>query len=460
MKNIRKILYLALVAILIPISSCEYGEENTDPTRQAGVAVQFILPSALTQAAFNVGAGPARMAGLLMQHYDGFDAQQVAFQNYTINETSMANYWNTGSYGGVMKDCSVLIEQGTAESLPHYVGIGKIVMAHALGNLTSIFGDAPWTEALQGTGNLTPAFDSQESLYAAVQTLLNEGIAELGQAQVDPVQNDFIHGGDVAKWVATAHALKARYYMHLTKRSATAAASALTEIGLAFTSTADQPTFVFENTATGANPYAQFGVQRPKTIVMNPGFVAKLAGDPRAAMITFNDGSEEVFQSTDDAATLFWSQNDSPLPLISFSELKLIEAEALVLTSGTGANAALQAAVAANMDYVGVDGTAYLAALADIDGMAQAAAVEAIITEAYVTLYAQGEVEVWSNFRRTGFPALTANPAGVNSLNPSGAIPRRMIYPANERLTNATSLAAAQAAQGGALLDVAVWAFQ
>jgi len=459
MKNIRKILYLALVSVFIPIAGCDYGDENTDPTAQAGVAVQFILPAALTQAAFNVGASPARMAGLLMQHYSGFDAQQVAFENYVINENSVANYWNFGAYGGVMKDASVLIEQGTAESKPHYSGIGKILMAHALGNLTSVFGDVPWTEALKGTANLKPAYDSQESVYAAVQTLLDQGIAELGQTQVDPVLNDFIHGGDVAKWVATAHALKARYYMHLTKRSATAAASALTEIGLAFTSTADQPDFVFEDNANGANPYAQFGVQRPKTIIINSGFQAKLAAkaDPREGLITVNDGSEYIFQGN---AGLFWSQNNSPLPLISYTELKFIEAEALVRTGGAGANAALQAAVAANMAYVGVDGTAYLAAMTDITGLAEAAAIEAIMNEAYVALYGQGEVEIWSSYRRTGFPVLTPNPNGVNALNPSGAIPRRMIYPQTERLTNPVNLSAAQAAQSGGLLDVPVWAFQ
>ena len=223
MKKIKNIYLIGLTLIMALFTSCDYGDENVDPTRPADVDLALILPTATTQAAFNQMASPNRLTGILMQHFSGFDAQQIDFEQYTIDENTLDNYWNFGLYGGVMKDCSVMIQKGTDEEQPHYVGIAKVLMANALGNATSIFGDAPYTDAFQGTASLKPTYDSQESLYASIQTLLDEAITELSKPAVGggpSASSDLIYGGDASKWIAAAHALKARYYMHLTKRDA------------------------------------------------------------------------------------------------------------------------------------------------------------------------------------------------------------------------------------------------
>jgi hypothetical protein len=48
----------------------------------------------------------------------------------------------------------------------------------------------------------------------------------------------------------------------------------------------------------------------------------------------------------------------------------------------------------------------------------------------------------------------------VNGSNPSGVIPRRWIYPIDERSSNTENMDAAIASQGGEKLDVALWAFK
>ncbi len=58
------------------------------------------------------------------------------------------------------------------------------------------------------------------------------------------------------------------------------------------------------------------------------------------------------------------------------------------------------------------------------------------------------------------YPALTPSPIGSNGFNPSGVVPRRYLYVESETQTNKDNVAAARAAQGGALLDVDVWAFE
>lgn len=459
MNKIKYTFILGLSVVMALFTSCKYGDTNVDPTRPADVGLDLILPTAEAQAAFNQMASPARLTGILMQHFDGFDAQQVDYTQYVIDENALDNYWNFGLYSGVMKDCDVMIQKGTDEDQPHYVGIAKILMANALGSGTSIFGDIPYSDAFKGTESLKPIYDSQENIYNSIQTLLDEAITELSKPAVGggPADSnaDLIFGGDPDLWIATAHALKARYYMHLTKRDAAAHSKALTEIASALASNTEQPDFVFDEASAFSNPFAQFGEQRPNTLVINPGFDGLLAGDPRAGSIS-SGGSFYTGGSG-----LFWSSNDSPSPLISYTEIKFLEAEAQARAGDfNAANTALIDAVQSNMDYLGVNGAAYIAGLPDISGMTLENALSAIMNESYIALYGQAEVEVWSNYRRTGYPALTPNANGANGNNPSGVIPRRISYPQNERVTNEDNLNAAIDAQGGALLDDDLWAFK
>lgn len=468
MKMIKYKLAVIISVFLVMITGCDFGSENIDPTRQSVVALNNTLPTALTQAAYNQAASANRLTGIFMQHFSGFDAQQVDFERYIVNETSLNNFWNFGLYTGVMKDAVVMMEMAgsDAENQPYYLGIAKVLMAHALGHGTALFGDIPYSEAFMGDANTKPKFDSQQDIYTAIQTLLNEAIALFNQPPEDegPATDDLIYGGDATKWAAAAHALKARYYMHLTKVSGSASTDALAAIANAFTSNADQPTFNFGSALIEANPLALFGDGRPKTLVLNNGFEALLTAnsDPRHDLITVTDDSEWLFYSPGDG--LFWAENNSPMPLISYSELKFLEAEAMVrvATGGTAAaNTALQEAVASNMDFMGVDPgdrDTYLASIPDISAMSESNAIAAIMDESYVALYAQAEIESWTNFRRTGFPALIAHPDGANANDPSGVLPRRIIYPQNERLTNEANLNAAISNQGGALMDNDTWA--
>ena len=60
--------------------------------------------------------------------------------------------------------------------------------------------------------------------------------------------------------------------------------------------------------------------------------------------------------------------------------------------------------------------------------------LETVLTQKYISHFTQ--IEGWTDYRRTGFPDLPLNVGGDNPQNPGGAIPRRFIYPQNERLFN------------------------
>ena len=78
-----------------------------------------------------------------------------------------------------------------------------------MGLATDLWGDVPFTDA----GSPFPTFDSQADVYTHIQALLDSAITNLGGAGGGNAV-DFYFGNDFDKWIATAHTLKARYYMH------------------------------------------------------------------------------------------------------------------------------------------------------------------------------------------------------------------------------------------------------
>lgn len=472
--KIYRNLFLSFLALTLVITSCDLDEVNVDPSRPLSVNLNLILPAAIGQTAYNQMALPARQPGIVMQHFMGIDAQQVAYSaNYLFTENTFNNYWNFGIYGGVLKDGRDLIDIATEAGQPYYVGIGKILQAEAFGRLTASFGDIPFSDALLGTESLKPAFDTQEQVYDGVQRLLDEGIAELSKAAVagGPAGDDLFFGGDAAKWIMTAHALKARFLMHTTRRRSVYT-TVLSEIGQAFSTSADEPVFQWESAITSANPLAKFGIGRPNTLAIDTRFGDAMVAraDPRIGryMNLKLDGGGNVDQyefHNSSNTDLIWAQNTSAIPFISIVELKFYEAEAQLMSGNEpAAQTALTEALDASMAQLGITDAAaiatYKAAYADLSaGATTDDKLNIIITEAYYALYGQQEHTVWTNFKRTGFPALTPSATGGGGLNPSNSIPVRWLYPTGEDQTNQANVEAAKSRQGGALLDNNTWAF-
>ena len=157
--KIKSFLIILLAAVVVWFPGCNLTETNIDPTRPTDVGLEAIMPAMLTQAAYNQSANPARVAGILMQQFLGLDAQQLGYNDYQMARNTFNNYWRTGLYAGVLKDCEVIIEKAQAEgnARPHYEAIAKIIQANELGMAASYFGDIPYVEAFQGLDNLNPA---------------------------------------------------------------------------------------------------------------------------------------------------------------------------------------------------------------------------------------------------------------------------------------------------------------
>lgn len=421
-------------------AGCNYVDTdlNIDPNNPSSASPDLLLPAAELQIAYTMGGDYGRHTSVWTQHHAGIDRQQAGFDKYLIGESDMDNAWTT-MYAGAMQNLRIIIEQ-TNEVSPHYAGIARILMAYSLGATTDLFGNIPYSEALKGSGgNFTPAFDSQESVYASIITLLDEAIANFdAESAMTPGDDDLIYGGDTDLWSKAAKTLKARYQLHKSALGSTAAyTAALEALNGAFADNADNMQFAFLG-GSQANPWSQFLTQRQGDLAMGGFFIdlLKASSDPRLEVLaTTNDAGEYVGSGAGQQLSASETSDPSdalagasaPVMLLTYAEAKFIEAEAAL---GTGNNAraqsAFEAAVAASLGQLGItDADFVAAATADLT-------MENILTQKYIALYTQTEGYV--DYRRTGYPAL---PLAIDAAGPN--IPVRFPYPQSERQLNSAN---------------------
>ncbi|MFN4298247.1 MAG: SusD/RagB family nutrient-binding outer membrane lipoprotein [Thermaurantimonas sp.] len=414
------LLLTSLLAVGLTVScSKKWLEDYTeDPTRPSDVSVRVLLPSAQVSYAMAQGDVLPRMTCLFIQQMTGTDRQSLAHQRYAqIGEGDFDQTWGPNGYSGGMKDLSIIIEK-TEGSSPNYSGVAKVMMAMYLGLFTDVWGDIPYSEAFKGADNLNPRYDSQQQIYATIQTLLDEAIAEL-QNPVSPLKpgtEDLVFGGNLTRWIKTAYSLKARYTLHLSKKPGFNASTVISLANQGISANADNAQMVFAG-PPNTNPWFQFNTQRLAYITQT--------GTMYNMMKAKNDPRIPLYRSADSATMPFYGGQTSPLPFITNHETKFIIAEAK-FRAGTFTRQDLVDAVEANMTYLGVasaDRTTYINNLPANPTLAD------IMYEKYVAMFSH--IEAWTDWRRTDLPALTPV-SGANL----PAIPRRLPYPESERLYN------------------------
>lgn len=439
-----------LISILLIgglFSSCQKWIDpslNEDPNNPKEVAMaQLILPIE-ANLAYIVGGELARWNCVWMQQIAGIQSQSAENDIYIFGESDGDNAWSYNLYAPGMINTKILLEKAAETNSPHYAGVAKILMAYHLGVTTDLWGDIPYSDALKGaTNEFKPKYDTQEKIYTTIFTLLDEAIVNLGAATslYKPAAEDLIYGGNKANWIKTAYALKARYSLHLAKKKgATAYTDALSALAKAYTSNDDDFKFVFGSAYNNSNPIYQSEQERTGYYAASSTYMNMLsaANDPRKAIyFDGNVGSVPGIANTD-AATIgaAYASDVSPVYLMSYVEVKFIEAESSFKTNDKlrAANA-YNDGLKASLQREGVygDGSWY-----NSNKTTDATVtLEKIMNQKYMSSFLQ--IETWTDWRRTGFPTLAKATGAVTS-----EIPRRLLYPADERLYNGTNMPTGQ----------------
>jgi hypothetical protein len=441
-KIVEKSIIILLLFGLFLMNACELEEANINPNDVTEVPANVLLPYNQESLARLMAGTTQVMAGIFMQYYKGVENHPLPIQTYRVDE-ALYTEWNFQDYyNGPMVNLSHMIRIAEEDGkIPHYAGIGKTLMALSLGNVTSLWGDIPYSQALKGAEFRTPVYDSQQLIYEDIQQLLDDAIADFQSTNpgLKPGTDDLLFGGDISKWIKTAYALKARYYLHLTKRTSdlafNPAQEALDAAGNAFTSSTGDLQYQYGFSAAEENPFYSFC--RLDYIIPSTNFTTLLFGlnDPRRTYFY------KMLYGVGSLSNNYFTSPASPVHMMTYHELKFIEAEARLRINNAdpAAQTALQDAVRASITKITgglADETTinnYLAANAVLTGNFNTD-LQIIIAQKYIAMFTS--IESWTDYRRTGFPVLTPTTGGDHNQNPGGAIPRRLPYCQTERLYN------------------------
>jgi Starch-binding associating with outer membrane len=423
----KQYLVLTLLVLAALFSSCDkYLDVNTDPTRVGpeSVTLASILPTAIeatSRAQYLFAFSECQIA----QQIAGAAANGQADTHDP--ETRFGGAW-TSVYLNAMSNLNTIIQRGQTLNAPHYAGVAKVLMALNLGTASDAWGDIPYSQAFS-IANIKPTFDTQESVYTAIQRLLDEAIVDLGAAvsAASPAADDLALAGNRPRWIRVARALKARYAIHLSPKGAVAAgnaaANAISAGGM--TGNADDLQLVYNT--RNLNPWHS-GVALPintgnLTVRHADQFINSMNGttgafDPRLPILADRRANTTWRGNRNGAGTggtcdlttnTWYARADAPILMVTFAEQKFIEAEAEFLkANGTATSVGAPAAaynaylagITAHMQKLGVADTARTRYLADPRVAVGAAALKLsnIMVEKHKALFLNPEV--WTDMRR------------------------------------------------------------
>ena len=310
-----KILFIFIILPIVGLFSCEEyigGDIATDSNAPANPPVQSLLTSVQLNIAYSYGGFFSRTNSVLVQHIEAI-ARGIRFDT---NDSELYNdVWNT-FYSSVLIEINTIQRLAEEQGFNHYLAVANILEAFSIMAMTDVFGSIPYSEAGLGIKNLNPSFDSQEEIYDAVHSLLDEAITLLKgpSGSVIPQQEDFIYNGDIDRWEKAAHALKARAYLHFADYE-----QAISEAIISFDDPNDNMSFSFTGEDYPA-PWYNYNQSRTGDFEFHPVLDSR--------MISLNDNSRLSQLDLAFTSSHPYFSVDQKLDLISYREIQFILSEA------------------------------------------------------------------------------------------------------------------------------------
>ena len=485
------------------LASCEFDkgfeEMNVNPNSaaQVGVATKITkLQTDISGSRYENWRNSLIYSSTIVQHHA--ENNWWAGDTYNRNDDWSFAQWNQ-AYGGMVKGVQDIIAQLETEGdSGTHMGMARIMRVFIFHRITDLYGDCPYSEAGQGyiNGILTPKYDSQQDIYMDMLKELEEAVAQIsGDGALGSA--DVIYGGSAVHWKAFGNSMMLRLAMRLTQVDAgTAQAWAVKAIGGGTMTSNDHMASVKHGDGSSGrkNGHGEvFDVDQGSRI--STSFMSRMNGDPRKTRLFMRNADKNQ-----DAANLIGMKNGlkndpytsldgidipaagdttvyamaatelqsitAPMVLQTYAEVEFLKAEAAIRGwISTSDKDHYEAGVTAGMQMLeGIYGTtpisgAEISTFLAGDGAYKSGGSvgerwEQVMDQYFIATYLN-EYEAYANWRRSGFPNITAtrHPGSYTA----GQFMVRMIYPTAESGSNAANYAAAVANQGADSYTTPLW---
>jgi len=489
MKYLNKLYILALIC-LVPLAGCdsdELADLNINPTAANEVDWKFLFSQGQVESALNRYVNGRVNLGVcshLIQHMASLETGERAMgDKYTRNEDSK-NAYMSRVYNQALKTNAEIIRQtgpeGTNPSWTNLHNMAQVMYILSMHVMTDLYGNVPYTEGNKGIeGIFFPQYDTQEFIYKDMLAKLETAANTIGTGPDEVGGADLYFGGDFDKWKKFTNSLMLRLAMRISNVDPGTAQSFAQKAIAGGVMESNEDMVFLKMTSGPSQWFNQNGISRalipddwgaasvlsktlidflrdnndPRLLIYSGGigpWEGPFETDPAAQQGMPNGYDAESikeYEGTTETVDQFATYSrmnkllldvDDPFIFMTYAEVEFLLAEASLKgwNSGdatahynAGVRGAMQQWVIFDPSFVVDDAVvdAYLAAN-PFDG------TEAMIGQQHWAANFMQWYEAYSNWRRTGLPALTPTNFPGNISN--GQIFRRLQYYTNEVANN------------------------
>jgi len=452
----KKVLFAAAAALAITSCTTDLSSLNVNGKAPESVPAGALFANATMSfydyaSVQNVNTNNMR---LWAQHWT--QTTYVDESNFALNERDVNGNAFFNLYTGVIRDAEearkALAETpGTDAQIQASDAAIEVVQVLAYSYLVDLFGDVPYTEALDASTN-TPAYDDDAAIYMDLLARLEAASAKLSGTTTFG-SSDIIYGGDADAWAKAANSLMLRLAVRMIDADP-ANAKKYGEMAIAngvFTSSADDARLFYSSAPPHTHPMWVTLVQSGRTDFVASstlGDVMNMHNDPRRAGFFKNlAGSDSVTGAPHGFQVNYYDYSQPGTALedptwshaaISYVEVEFLMAHAAVAGwAGAGdAQTHYEAAVTASIEEWGGDAAAAAAYLAEPGVAWDAANAAALIgTQKWIAMYSNAG-EAYAAQRQYDVQMNVAALAGT-------VTPSRFSYPLDEYSLNSANVGAA-----------------
>lgn len=216
---------ILLVSLGLWLHSCKdltELNENPNGVPQEKANADLIMSTVLTEAAATYTDLGYQDAAGVMQHTQK-DAWFTGHNNYDWGPRD----W--GSYYSMLRNNQKVYEKAVENEMEFHQGVSLVMKSFIFAQITDLWGDAPYSNALQGDlggeENISPPYDSQEAIFNGIFTDLQEASQLLSGSRdsypeifAETEKADVIYNADPVKWRKFANSLLLRYLMRVSDK--------------------------------------------------------------------------------------------------------------------------------------------------------------------------------------------------------------------------------------------------
>lgn len=430
-----------------------------------------VFPAAVFGTTAGVG-GELAIVGAIWGQYvtqSAFSNQYKTIDAYQLGSADYNRGYRSLFANGLKNYQFVLDKSKETQNWNFYI-MAATMKAYTAEVLVDLYDQIPYSEALQGTGNLTPKFDDGYSIYEDLLKLLDTALTKpLNPAILtkNDISADLIFSGDLDKWKRFANSMKMKMYLRMVNKKPAEAQAGILKLysdGAVFLD-ADAALTGFTDVTNKDNPMYEQNIRSlntPDNLRASKTFVSYLTANNdtrttyyfgKASPTPINQGDYAGTDPSYKTATVLVQRPTDPVVFMSLAESYFMQAESRErYFAGTGAKALYDQGVLAAFAATGNDGSAFIApggayeypSAGTLDQKIEAISTQKWISCAYGVHFLEGFFEK----NRTGYPktspVYSTDPSYVpgqfvvskNSVLGANQLPKRMVFPLLERQAN------------------------